>query len=98
MLIYKIDVLKELHDMGYTSKRMYEERTFGQGDLQKMRYGIMVGTVVIDRLCELLGLQPGAILEYIPADVYERRKANDMLQPFQVIREKGSDRKKRKYT
>jgi len=66
MLQYKIDVLAELKEAGYNTNRLAKENLISPSSIQKMREGVVVGIVILDRLCELLDCQPGNIIKYVP--------------------------------
>ena len=61
---YKIDVLAALKAAGYNTNRIRKEKTFNEGTLQNIREGKIVNGSNLSKLCELLQLQPGDILEY----------------------------------
>lgn len=61
---YKIDILQELRDKGYTSTRIREEKLIGQSYLQQIRHGELVSWKAIDTICGLLNCQPGDLVEY----------------------------------
>ena len=65
MLIYKIDVLDTLKDSGYNSTRILKENLISQSAMQKIRKNEMVGIKTIEKLCELLDMQPGNIIKYV---------------------------------
>lgn len=66
MLKYKIDILEELKANGYNTNRIRKEKIFS-GTVMKMIYdGEIIGNKVLDRVCGILNLQPGDILEYVP--------------------------------
>lgn len=65
MLAYKINVLETLKESGYNTTRLREERLLGQATIQQLRKGEMVGTAALEKLCELLDMQPGNIIKYI---------------------------------
>lgn len=65
MLVYKIDVLGTLKENGYNSTRILRENVIGQASMQKIRKGEMVGIKTIEKLCELLDMQPGNIIKYV---------------------------------
>lgn len=65
MITYKIDVIATLKEAGYNSTRIYNEKIISQTAMQKMRNGEAVGIKTLDRLCELLDMQPGNIIKYI---------------------------------
>ena len=63
MLRYKIDVLSALTAAGYTTSRLRQEKVLSESTIQKIRKGEVVGIIAIERICELLNLQPGDILK-----------------------------------
>lgn len=65
MLTYKIDVLETLKESGYNSTRILKENLISQSAMQKMRKNEMVGIKTIEKLCELLDMQPGNIIKYV---------------------------------
>ena len=62
---YKIDVLAELKNAGYTTTKIREEKLIGQSYLQQIRKGEIVSWKTIDTLCELLNCQVGDLVEYV---------------------------------
>lgn len=66
MLIYKINVIAALKDKGYNSTRILKENILSQSAMQKLRKGEMVGIKTLEQLCDLLGIQPGDIIESKP--------------------------------
>lgn len=68
MLVYKIDVLDTLKESGYNSTRILKENLISQSAVQKIRKNEMVGIKTIEKLCELLDMQPGNIIKYIEED------------------------------
>lgn len=65
MLVYKIDVLNTLKESGYNSTRILKENLISQSAVQKIRKNEMVGIKTIEKLCELLDMQPGNIIKYV---------------------------------
>lgn len=65
MLVYKINVLDTLKESGYNSTRILKEGLISQSAMQKLRKNEMVGIKTIEKLCELLDMQPGNIIKYI---------------------------------
>ena len=65
MLTYKIDVIETLKESGYNSKKILDEIIIGQSSMQKLRRGEMVGIKTLEKLCELLDMQPGNIIKYV---------------------------------
>ena len=64
MLYYKIDVIKELRDRGWTSYSLTQHKICTQGTYVNIKNGRIVGPDVLNRLCEVLEMQPGDILGY----------------------------------
>lgn len=65
---YKIDVLKELSNRGYTSKKMRKDKIISQATLQNIRQGKGITTDTINTLCIILKCQPSDIIEVTPTD------------------------------
>lgn len=73
-LRYKIDIMNELKNKGYSSTKIREEKLIGQSYLQQIRHGEMVSWKTIDTLCSLLDCQVGDLVEYVKsADVQEKK-------------------------
>ena len=51
---YKIDVLKELKEKGYSSTRLRKEKILGEATIQRLRHNKSVSFEVISKLCGLL--------------------------------------------
>lgn len=66
MLVYKIDVLQELKEAGYTTTRLRREKLISETSLQTIRRGKVVSAGTLDALCRLLEMQPGHIIRYVP--------------------------------
>lgn len=62
---YKIDIMKELKEHGYTSTKIREEKLIGQSYLQQIRHGELVSWKTLDTICGLLSCQPGDLVEYV---------------------------------
>lgn len=65
MLVYRINVLESLKESGYNSTRILKENLISQSAVQKIRKNEMVGIKTIEKLCELLDMQPGNIIKYV---------------------------------
>ena len=66
MLKYKVDVLFELKNHGYTTTRLRQEKLLNESALQYIRQGKPIGPIPLDAICRLLECQPGDILEWAP--------------------------------
>ena len=64
-LQYKIDIMAELKNKGYSSTRIREEKLIGQSYLQQIRHGELVSWKTIDTICSLLDCQVGDLVEYV---------------------------------
>lgn len=65
MIRYKIDVMKAIAEMGYSTYQIRKERLLGENALQAIRQNKMIGIKALDQLCSLLNLQPGDIIEHL---------------------------------
>lgn len=65
MIVYKIDVMDALKEAGYNSTVILKNNLIGQSAMQKIRDGKPIGIKTLDRLCELLDMQPGNIIKYV---------------------------------
>lgn len=68
MLLWKIDIMSALREAGYIPHRMRVQKLFGEATIQRMRHQQLVSWAEFDRLCRILGKQPGDMLEYVPDD------------------------------
>jgi DNA-binding Xre family transcriptional regulator len=65
MLKYKIDVLETLKEFGYNTTRLRKEQIVGESAIQSLRKGEMVGIKTIEKICDILDMQPGNIIKYV---------------------------------
>jgi len=65
---YKIDILKELSNKGYTSTRLRNEKIISEGTMQHIRNGKGISTDTLNTVCLILRCQPSDIIEIIPND------------------------------
>ena len=75
-LQFRIDILSELKNKGYTTYRIRKEKLLSESTVQKLRNGSPVSWENIESICQLLNCQPGDILEYIP-DEQDPQKDSD---------------------
>ena len=65
MLQYKMNVLQELKNAGYSTYRIRAEKILSEGTMQRLRTGSTAITVEsLGILCNILRGQPGDILEW----------------------------------
>ena len=66
MLQYKMNVLQELKNAGYSTYRIRAEKILSEGTMQRLRTGSTAITVEsLGILCNILRCQPGDILEFV---------------------------------
>ena len=61
---YKVDILAELKNKGYSSTRIRDEKLIGQSYLQQLRRGELVSWKALNTICALLECQPGDLIEF----------------------------------
>lgn len=66
MFIYRFDVLERLKERGYNTGRLRKEKLLGENAIQALRDGKIVGIIALDKVCQLLEMQPGSVIKYIP--------------------------------
>lgn len=65
MICYE-KALNLLKSNGYTTYKIRRENILPQSTLTKMVNNRFVSTATIDKLCAMLGCQPGDLVEYVP--------------------------------
>ena len=65
---YKIDILKELSNRGYTSTKMRKDKIMSEGTLQHIRKRNVISVVTFNTICLILRLEPSDIIEIVPTD------------------------------
>ena len=68
MYKYKIDVMKELSERGFTSTRMRKEKILSEATMQNLRKGKGITTDTLNTIGVILRCQPSDLLEIIPTD------------------------------
>ena len=69
MLQYKMNVLQEVKNAGYSTYRIRAEKILSEGTMQRLRTGSTAITVEsLGILCNILRCQPGDILEWAAED------------------------------
>ena len=67
MLRYKVDILAELKEAGWTTYKIRKEKLIGERVMQRIREGELPSWGALDVICGLLHCQPGDIVEYSAA-------------------------------
>ncbi len=65
---YKIDILKELSNRGYTSTKMRKHKIMSEGTMQHIRNGKGISVDTLNTICLILRLEPSDVIEIIPTD------------------------------
>lgn len=68
MINYKIDVFKALKDMGYNQTKIQRENLLPRQTMQNIRAGKSITLETLNKICIMLKMQPGDIIEVVPTD------------------------------
>lgn len=68
MIIYKIDILKEIQKKGYTQEEIKKKKILSGGTIDQIRDGKGFSMKTLNNLCVLLRCQPNDIIEILPND------------------------------
>lgn len=63
-IYYKVDVVKALQDAGYTSYIIQEKHIMGTSAWERLRDKKLVSWDTLDKICTILQMQPGDIIDY----------------------------------
>ena len=63
-IIYNFDILQALKDKGFNTNTLRKEKLLAEGVIQSLRNGKSVSFANLEKLCELLDMQPGDIISY----------------------------------
>ena len=66
MLAYKFDVLEKLKEKGFNTTKLRKEKLLSEVSIQDLRTGKVVGIIAIEKICSMLKMQPGSIIQWIP--------------------------------
>lgn len=78
MIRFKIDVMKELKNKGYSANKLRNEKLLSESTMQNIRTSyknnssININTKALNTICIILKKQPGQILEFISEDQQEK--------------------------
>ena len=59
-------IAQALKEKGYNSTKLRKEKLLGENAIQSLRKDEMVGIIALEKLCSILEMQPGDIIEYTP--------------------------------
>ena len=65
MLVYKFNVLESLKEAGYNTNRLRKDKILSESAIQALRSNKMIGIISLDKVCQLLDMQPGNIIKYV---------------------------------
>ena len=68
MLIFRFDILEKLKEKGYNTGKIRREKLIGENALTQIRKGVVPGIKTLNSLCELLEMQPGSFIKFVPDD------------------------------
>ena len=61
-----MDIIHALKSIGYSTYKIRKEKIFTEGQLQQIRDNKLLTQDALNKVCTLLNVQPGDILEFIP--------------------------------
>ena len=62
---YKIDILAALKEAGYNTTKLRKDKLLSEGVIQALREEKYISLQNVAKICELLGCQPGDLMEYV---------------------------------
>ena len=62
---YKVNLMDQLKEKGYSSTRLRREKLLGESYMSQIRRGEMISWAALDMVCNLLDCQPGDIIEHV---------------------------------
>lgn len=68
MIRYKINVFDELKKKGYNQARIQREKLLPAQTAQNIKAGKSITLETLNKICIMLKMQPGDIIEVIPTD------------------------------
>ena len=67
-IVYKIDVMEELKNIGYTRKRLKEEKVFGESTITKIKKGELASWNVMRQLCTMFNCDISDIIHCVDVE------------------------------
>ena len=64
-IVYKVNVLHELKERGYSTSRLRKEELLAESVIHHLRTGGSISFASLGRICSLLDLKPGDIIDYV---------------------------------
>lgn len=64
MFRYKVDILAQLTQAGFSTYRLRKDKLIGERTIQQIRNGEMVSWKIMDTICTMLGCQLGDLIEH----------------------------------
>lgn len=62
---YKVSVMDQLKEKGYSSTRLRKEKLLGESYMSQLRRGDMISWAALDMVCNLLECQIGDLIEHV---------------------------------
>lgn len=73
MLKYKIDIIKELEKVGFTSYTAKKTRVLSQETMRKLKNGdTNISLKSLNRICTILEMQPRDLIKYVETEEDEK--------------------------
>lgn len=71
MIRYKAGIVEKLHEAGYNTNRIRQEKIFGQSHMTDFRRQAEIPYKTLNKLCKILKCEIGDIIEYVEDDAAE---------------------------
>ena len=68
LIHYKINILEELKKKGYSSTRIHKEHLLSDQTVQSIREGKNISLATLNKICIMLKVQPGDLIEVVPTN------------------------------
>lgn len=66
MFVYKVDVLQELKNKGFSTYVLRNNGILGNASITKLNKGIVLGINDLEKICSILKCQPGYLIKWEP--------------------------------
>lgn len=75
MFLYKIDIVSALKNAGYSTYKIRKDKIFAEStmtDFRQNKFNLSISN--FDKLCNLLQMQPGDLLEWVPDNPEDKKE------------------------
>jgi len=68
MIVYKVDIFKELKSHGFNQTRLQRENLLSKQTMTNIKAGKSISLETLNRICVMCRMQPGDVIEVVPTD------------------------------